>query len=424
MKSEALFERAQKTIPGGVNSPVRAFKSVGGIPRFIEKGQGCHVWDADGNEYIDYMMSWGPLILGHAHPAVIEAVRKTAEKGLSFGAATEAEIELAEMVGERFPCAEMVRLVNSGTEATMTAIRLARAFTGREIMIKFDGCYHGHSDALLIKAGSGLATLGIAGSAGVPDNVAKGMISLPYNDLEAVEQVFERRGDNIAGIIVEPAAANMGVVPPLKGFLDGLRHLAAKYNSLLIFDEVISGFRISRGGACGIFGVNPDLVCFGKILGGGLPIGAVGGRKDLMLQLAPSGNVYQAGTLSGNPLSVAAGIATLQELDKPRFYANLHKKTAKLASMLEIVFFEAEIPVVINYLTGLLTVFFGTGEMRNYEDVANCDMERFSIFQQALLKEGIYLPPSGYEAWFISSVHEDEDIEGTVDRVRNVCSLL
>ena len=422
--SEKLFEQAQQIIPGGVNSPVRAFKSVGGVPRFFAKADGAKFWDVDGNEYIDYMMSWGPLILGHSYPSVIASVKQAALRGTSFGGATEGEVELAEMVRDRFPAAEMVRLVSSGTEATMTAIRLARAFTGRELMIKFDGCYHGHSDALLVKAGSGLATHGIAGSAGVPESVAKSMISLPYNDLEAVERVFLRKGSDIAGIIVEPVAANMGLIPPAEGFLEGLRHLTAKYDSTLIFDEVITGFRIARGGACEVFGITPDLICFGKILGGGLPIGGIGGRKEIMERLAPAGDVYQAGTLSGNPISVAAGIATLKELGRPGFYDGIKDRTEKLSGALKKRFDNAGVSVIINQLTGLLTVFFGQGTLTDYETVKTFDMEKFGRFHAAMLEKGIYLPPSGYEAWFISSAHGQREIQFTVDKVKEIAENL
>jgi len=423
-KSKKLFSRAKEVIPGGVNSPVRAFKSVGGVPRFLSRGRGAYIWDADDNRYIDYMMSWGPLILGHAHPKVVEAVREAASAGTSFGASTAGEIELAEMVIDRFLAVEMLRLVSSGTEAAMTAIRLARAVTGRELVVKFDGCYHGHSNGLLVKAGSGLATQGLPGSAGVPESAARGTISLPYNDLEAVWKTFDKRGEDIAGIIVEPAAANMGVVPPVEGFLNGLRMAAEKDGAVLIFDEVISGFRVARGGACELYNIRPDLVCFGKILGGGMPIGAVGGKREIMERLAPAGNVYQAGTLSGNPVSVAAGIATLRELETPGFYERLNNTTKKLALGLEEILTEAEIRVVINRLTGLLTVFFGEGEISDYQLVQNCDMDRYARFFRGMLDEGVYLPPSGYEAWFLSSAHNDDEIERTLKAAGNVVEEL
>lgn len=419
-KSEILFKRAQSVIPGGVNSPVRAFKAVNGTPRFFHRGAGAKFYDADGNSYIDYMMSWGPLILGHSHPAVVEAIQKAAENGISFGASTEKEIILAEMIKERFPAAAMVRLVNSGTEATMTAVRLARAATRREILVKFDGCYHGHSDSLLVKAGSGLATGGISGSAGVPEAIASKTISIPYNDMEKLEELFSSRGYEIAGVIVEPVAANMGVVFPLRGFLEKLRELTKRYNSILIFDEVITGFRIARGGACEILSIEPDLICFGKIIGGGLPIGAVGGKKEIMQLLAPLGEVYQAGTLSGNPISVSAGIATLMELDELDFYKNLRETTDKLALKLKKVFKKYGIPVTVNHLIGLLTVFFGDTKIVDYQSVQCCDFGRFAEFHAGLLDDGIYLPPSGYEAWFISSAHGDEEIEITIDKTEHV----
>ncbi len=423
-KSRILFERAQQAIPGGVNSPVRSFRAVGGIPRFIVKGQGARIYDADGNAYIDYMMSWGPLILGHAHPAVVKSVRKAALEGTSFGASTEREIELAEMVKVCFPAADKVRLVSSGTEAAMTALRLARAVTGRELIVKFDGGYHGHSDALLVKAGSGLATGGMPGSAGVPESVVKGMVSLPYNDITAVEKLFHQEGKKIAGIIVEPAAANMGVIPPAAGFLETLRKLTAEYGTILIFDEVITGFRVARGGACELFGVTPDLICLGKIIGGGLPIGAVAGNRDIMERLAPLGDVYQAGTLSGNPISTAAGLATLKEIGQPDFYIALARTTSKLAHSLKRLFDSAGIPVVVNHLPGLLTIFFGRGPVSNYDSVQRCNMDRFARFFAAMLEEGVYLPPSGFEAWFISSAHGDNEIENTLETVSRAINRL
>lgn len=413
-KSEALFERAQKRIPGGVNSPVRAFKAVGGAPRFFQRGEGARVYDEDGNSFIDYMMSWGPLILGHAHPKVVEAVRNAALQGTSFGAPTENEIILAEMVSERFPTAEMVRLVSSGTEAAMTAIRLARASTGRELIVKFDGCYHGHSDALLVKAGSGVATGGIAGSVGVIDCLAEKTLSLPYNDIEAVKELFSLRGEEIAGVIVEPVAANMGVIPPVNGFLDALRELSEEYEAVLIFDEVITGFRIAWGGACELYGIAPDLICLGKIIGGGLPIGAVGGQREIMELLAPVGEVYQAGTLSGNPISVAAGIATLNELDRPGIYETLKESTEELARKLKHNFNIFGVPAVINEMTGLLAIFFGDFEVNDYASVQMCDMKKFAQFHRAMLEEGVYLPPSGYEAWFLSTAHGKDEIEATL----------
>jgi len=398
-----------------VNSPVRAFKSVGEYPLFIEKAQGAYIYDADGNKYIDYMMSWGPMILGHVPVGVIETIQNTALKGTSFGASTEQEIELAELVRSRFPVADRVRLVNSGTESTMTAIRLARAATGRDIIVKFDGCYHGHSDALLVKAGSGIATGGIAGSAGVPHGTAVLTISLTYNNIEELKNFFEKRGDEVAGVIVEPVAANMGVVPPKDGFLKTLRKLTIKSKSVLIFDEVISGFRVARGGACELYGIKPDLICLGKIIGGGLPIGAIAGRKEIMDMLAPTGEVYQAGTLSGNPISVAAGIATLKQLDDPNFYKSLAEKTSVLADNLGQIFDSRNIPIVINHITGLLTVFFSENPINDYDDVGKCDMTRFAKFHKKMLDNGVYLPPSGFEAWFPSSAHTNDIIEKTIE---------
>jgi len=413
-KSEASFKAASKVIPGGVNSPVRAFRAVGGVPRFFTHGEGAKIYDADGNSYIDYMMSWGPLILGHAHPKVVEAVHAAASRGTSFGAPTEDEITLAEMVKDRFPAAEMVRLVNSGTEAAMTAVRLARAAAGRDIIVKFDGCYHGHSDAVLVKAGSGVATGGIAGSEGVPQATADMTISLPYNDSSALEDLFAQRGGEIAGVIVEPAAANMGVIPPKAGFLESIREITSRYGAVLIFDEVITGFRIARGGACELYGIEPDLICLGKIIGGGLPIGAVCGGKDIMELLAPTGGVYQAGTLSGNPISVAAGIATLRELNEPGVYEKLRRNTEILARGLKENFDLTGVPATVNAMTGLLTVFFTGEAVTDYASALKCDMNRFARFHAAMLKEGIYLPPSGFEAWFTSTAHGQAEIEATL----------
>jgi len=396
-----IFSKSLSLLPGGVNSPVRAFQAVGGEPVFVRRGEGAYIWGADGKQYIDYVMSWGPLILGHCHPQVVEAVKNAAENGLSFGACTEAETELAEMVIDRFPCADMVRLVSSGTEACMTALRLARGYTKRDIIVKFDGCYHGHSDSLLVKAGSGVATMGIPGSAGVPEALAKLTVSLPYNNLEQTEALFHRIGDKIACVIVEPVAANMGVVLPQEGFLEGLRRLTAKYEALLIFDEVITGFRIARGGACEVYGIAPDIICLGKILGGGMPIGGLAGKREIMSKLTPIGEVYQAGTLSGNPVSVAAGIATLQELDRVGFYEELKEKTDKLVVGLSKVFAEKGILVTINHSTGLLTVFFSDHPVTDYVSAQKCDMQKFAGFHRRMLEAGVYLPPSGYEAWFV-----------------------
>jgi glutamate-1-semialdehyde 2,1-aminomutase len=412
-QSNELFSRANSLIPGGVNSPVRAFKAVGGTPRFIARGEGAYIWDVEGKRYIDYIMSWGALILGHAHPNVVSAIKSTAELGTSFGAPTVLEIELAELVQDRFPVVERLRLVSSGTEAVMTALRLARAVTGRNLMVKFDGCYHGHSDALLVKAGSGLATMGIAGSAGVPEDVARMTLSLPYNDIESVENTFSEKGEEIAGVIVEPIPANMGVVLPKSDFLPHLRDLTKKYRAVLIFDEVITGFRVARGGACELFGIEPDLVCLGKILGGGMPIGAVGGKRGIMEMLAPLGPVYQAGTLSGNPVSVSAGIATLKEIDKSEFYRELAGSTAKLASGLREVYRDGGVAVTVNSAPGLLTLFFTPNPVTDFASAQNCDREKFSELFHKLLRVGVHLPPSGYEAWFISEAHTAEVIDET-----------
>jgi glutamate-1-semialdehyde 2,1-aminomutase len=397
-----------------VNSPVRAYGSVGGEPPFIERGEGAYFYDADGNRYVDYVLSWGPMILGHAHPAVVEAVKKAAEKGTSFGAPTEAEVELAELVKKRMPHVEMLRLVNSGTEAVMTAARLARGFTGRDLIVKFDGCYHGHSDGFLTAAGSGVATGGLPGSAGVPEDITRNTLSLIYNDLAGVEKAFGQRGGEIAAVIVEPIAANMGVVPPQEGFLQGLRELTSQHGALLIFDEVITCFRVARGGASELCGVIPDLVCLGKILGGGLPTGAVGGRGEIMERLAPSGDVYQAGTLSGNPISVAAGIATLKELDNPALYANLGKATEQLAMGLREKFDAVGIPVQVNQATGLLTVFFSTGLVTDFSSSKASNAGIFCRFFGQMLENSIYLPPSPFEAWFLSTQHGDEETAATL----------
>jgi len=418
-QSDILFERAKKRIPGGVNSPVRAFGSVGGNPRFMVRGEGAYIVDADGNRYADYVMSWGPLILGHAHPSVVEAVQRAANNGTSFGASTEAEIELAELVKERMPHCELVRLVSSGTEAVMTAARIARGFTGRDIIVKFDGCYHGHSDGFLVAAGSGLATGGLPASRGVPADITRHTLSLPYNDSAAVEAAFAEQGDKIAAVIVEPIAANMGVVLPEPGFLEVLRAITEKNSALLIFDEVITGFRVARGGASELLGVIPDMVTMGKVIGGGMPIGAVGGKKEIMEILAPLGEVYQAGTLSGNPISVAAGIATLKESDRAGFYGGIRETTDKLVSKLREIFQDNNIDIQINTAPGLLTVFFSTTSVRDFSSAKALDSVKYGNFFHFMLKNGVYLPPSPYEAWFISSEHDDDTIEKTCSAVEN-----
>ncbi|HFB98316.1 MAG TPA: glutamate-1-semialdehyde-2,1-aminomutase, partial [Bryobacterales bacterium] len=391
-RSEALFERAQKTIPGGVNSPVRAFRSVGGTPPFIARGEGARLWDVDGNEYIDYVGSWGPLLLGHRHPAVIRALEEALAVGTSFGAPTEREVELAELICEAVPSIEMVRLVNSGTEATMSAIRVARGYTGRDLTVKFAGCYHGHVDSLLVKAGSGVATLGIPDTAGVPSRFAETTITLPYNSIEAVQEAFRKQGDKIAAVIVEPVAGNMGCVPPVDGFLECLREECTRHGAVLIFDEVMTGFRVAFGGAQQLYGVTPDMTTLGKVIGAGLPIGAYGGRREIMSQVAPSGPIYQAGTLSGNPLAVSAGLAALRHLrDNPEIYEQVDRLAAQLTA-------EPPPGVTVNRVGSMFTFFFTDRQVRNYDDAQTCDTERFARFHRAMLERGIYLAPSQFEA--------------------------
>jgi len=416
--SKRFFEEAQKVIPGGVNSPVRACKSVGADPVFFAAGAGPYLIDVEGREYIDYVASWGPLILGHAHPEVIAAVKEAAESGTSFGAPTWREVELARLICEIFPSVEKVRLVNSGTEATMSAIRLARGFTNRKKIIKFDGCYHGHADSFLVKAGSGVATLGIPGSPGVPEEIVQNTISLPFNNLEAVKETFEKMGDEIACVIVEPIAGNMGVVPPKEGFLEGLREITQKYGALLIFDEVITGFRVALSGAQGLYDVRPDLTCLGKIIGGGLPVGAYGGRADIMAHIAPEGPVYQAGTLSGNPIAVAAGIATLRVLMRPGVYERLEELSARLASGLEEAARDAGARVTFNRVGSMMTCFFREGEVTNFSEAAASDTERYGRFWREMLARGVYLAPSQFEATFISLAHTEEEIDLTIEAAR------
>ena len=414
-KSRSLFARARRSIPGGVNSPVRAFGSVGGTPRFLERGKGCRVWDADGNEYVDYVGSWGPLILGHADPGILRAVRAAMARGTSFGAPTEGEIELAEAIRRAVPSIERVRMVSSGTEATMSAIRLARGATGRERILKFSGCYHGHADALLVGAGSGVATLGIPGSPGVPAAFTQLTIQAPFNDLDAVADAFRRWGDDIACVIVEPVAGNMGCVPPTPGFLEGLRELCTASGALLIFDEVMSGFRVARGGAQERYGVKPDLTCLGKVVGGGLPAAAFGGRADLMDQMAPDGPVYQAGTLSGNPLAVAAGLETLRRLERPGTYERLEKTSRTLALGLAERALDARVELTTVWAGGMFGFFFHPGPVRCFEDAQKARAERFRRFFAAMLERGIYLPPSPFEACFASLAHRRADLERTLD---------
>ncbi|MDA8406052.1 MAG: glutamate-1-semialdehyde 2,1-aminomutase [Deltaproteobacteria bacterium] len=413
--SEELYARAVELIPGGVNSPVRAFRSVGLHPRFIRSGNGCRVVDEDGNSFIDYVCSWGPLILGHAHQEVLEALATTMKDGTSFGAPTRREIEMAELIAELVPSIEMVRLVSSGTEATMSAIRLARGYTGRDKIVKFSGCYHGHSDGLLAKAGSGAATFSIPDSLGAPKALVEETIVVPYNDLEPVKKCFDALPNDIAAIIVEPIAGNMGVAPPVPGFLEGLRDVCSKYGALLIFDEVISGFRVSIGGAQELYKVTPDLTCLGKIIGGGLPVGAFGGPRRIMEFLAPVGGVYQAGTLSGNPLAVAAGLTTLKILKRDNPYPLLEEKSKRLADGLEKTFSRKGLNFVINRVGSLLSVFFDSQSVRNYEEAMAANRSIFNSFFGEMLDRGVYLAPSAFESWFVSIAHTVEDIDYTLE---------
>lgn len=418
-RSHQLFVHAQEHIPGGVNSPVRAFKGVGGDPIFFERAKGAYLFDVDGKQYIDYVASWGPAILGHAHPEVVEAVQKQAEKGLSFGAPTELEVEMADLVCDLIPSVEMVRMVNSGTEATMTAIRLARGATGRDKIVKFEGCYHGHADSLLVKAGSGALTLGVPSSPGVPKAVAQDTLTLTYNNAEQVKQVFDEMGDEIACIIVEPVAGNMNCIPPVPGFLETLREVCNQHGSVLIFDEVMTGFRVGLTGAQGHYGITPDLTTFGKVIGGGMPVGALGGKESLMRQLAPTGPVYQAGTLSGNPLAMAAGLTTLKRISQPGFYEALSEKTAKLAKGLETVAHDEGIALTTNQVGGMFGYFFTEQHpITRFNQVVNTDIERFKHFFHMMLDEGVYLAPSAFEAGFVSSAHTDEDIDQTLEAAR------
>jgi glutamate-1-semialdehyde 2,1-aminomutase len=420
--SHTLFERARALIPGGVNSPVRAGKSVEIILPFIAAAEGCHIRDVEGNEYIDYVGSWGPMILGHRHPEVIEAVHKQLDRGTSYGASTELEIEMAELIVNLVPSIEMIRMVNSGTEAAMSAIRLARGFTGRDKIIKFDGCYHGHSDGLLVSAGSGLATLGIPGSPGVPVDFAKHTLSLPFNDINAVETVFDSIGEDIAAVIVEPIAGNMGLVPPKAGFLEGLRKITLEHGSLLIFDEVISGFRAAAGGAQELYGVSPDITCLGKIIGGGLPVGAYGGTKSIMSRMAPEGDIYQAGTLSGNPLAMAAGIATLNILKRAGIYDELEKKSLRLFSGLQQAADTAGIPVTVNRVGSMGTMFFSSGPVIDFATAKATDQAAFSRFFRGMLARGVYLAPSAFETTFISLAHGDDAIDETIRKASELMS--
>ena len=414
-KSQQLFAQAQQFIPGGVNSPVRSFRAVSGTPPFIARGQGSRVWDVDGNEYIDYLGSWGPLVLGHAPPAVVDALQAAAANGSSFGAPVEQEVELARLICAALPSVDSIRLVSSGTEACMSAIRLARAYTGRSKIIKFAGCYHGHADGLLVKAGSGAMTHGIPTSAGVPEAYAAETLVADYNDLASVESCFAAWPDAIAGVIVEPVAGNMGVVPPAPGFLDGLRRLTTDNGALLIFDEVITGFRVAYGGAQVRYGVTPDITCLGKIIGGGLPVGAYGGRREIMELVAPLGPMYQAGTLSGNPLAVTAGLTTLTALQQPGVYDQLETRAARLTAGLTQVFAQAQIPATLNRVGSMLTGFFNPGPVQTLSQVEQFDTAAYGRYFHALLTRGVYIAPSQFEAGFVSLAHTEGDIDRTVE---------
>jgi glutamate-1-semialdehyde 2,1-aminomutase len=424
-RSDTLFDAARRVIPGGVNSPVRAFKGVGGTPVFFRRGEGAYLIDEDGRRYIDYVGSWGPLIVGHAHPAVVEAVCEAARLGLSFGAPTAIETEMAETLCRALPSLERVRLVSSGTEAVMSAIRLARGYTGRDTIVKFEGCYHGHADSLLIKAGSGALALGTPSSPGVPSALARHTVTLPYNDPDAVEDAFGSLGNGIAAVIVEPVAGNMNCVPPLPGFLEGLRRCCDQYGSLLIFDEVMTGFRVGPSGAQGLFGIYPDLTTLGKVIGGGLPVGAFGGRAEVMERLAPSGPVYQAGTLSGNPVALAAGLATLRMVSEPGFFERLAETTARLMSGLRAEAERLALPFTTNHIGAMFGLFFsGCDRITGFAQVMACDQERFKRFFHGMLREGVYLAPSAYEAGFVSSAHGPAEIQATVNAAGKVMAAL
>ncbi|MBQ3425696.1 MAG: glutamate-1-semialdehyde 2,1-aminomutase [Clostridia bacterium] len=418
--SEKLFQRAKTCIPGGVNSPVRAFASVGMTPRFIKKAIGDRIWDVEGNEYIDYIGSWGPMLLGHSNPIVLEAVERAAREGLSFGAATEREVQMAELICDMVSSVEMIRMVNSGTEAVMSAIRAARGYTGKDKIIKFSGCYHGHSDAMLVKAGSGVMTQGIPGSAGVPAGCTKDTLTAVYNDLDSVRLLFESNRDEIAAVIVEPVGANMGVVLPTDGFLEGLRRICDENEALLIFDEVITGFRLAPDGAQGYYGIQPDLTTFGKIIGAGMPVGAYGGKREIMSMVAPSGPVYQAGTLSGNPVAMAAGLAQLSYLKNDTdFYDKLNRKCDKFFKSLKAIFEKADIPFCLNHVGSLGCVFFTDKDVYNDAEAHTCDTAKYASYFKKMLERGIYLAPSQFEAMFISQAHTEEDLQTTLRAVEH-----
>ena len=422
--SENLFSQAQNIIPGGVNSPVRACGSVGGRPVFIEKGDKARIYDADGNAYIDYVLSWGPLILGHRPPEVIDALKNILETGTSFGAPTQLETQLAQLVKDMVPSVEKIRMVNSGTEATMSAIRLARGYTERDVIIKFDGCYHGHADTLLVAAGSGVATLGIPGSPGVPEPVIKNTLSIKYNDIDGFIKVMDEKGDKVACVILEPVAGNMGMVPPVEGFLETLREVTLKHGSLLIFDEVMTGFRVAKESAQGLFGITPDLSCFGKVIGGGLPVGAYGGKSEIMDQIAPVGPVYQAGTLSGNPLAMAAGIATLTQLQDDTLYGDLTSKARMLVDGFKTAADETGISFQAGSVGSMAGFFFTDQTVRNFDDAKTCDLDRFAKFYRLMLKRGVYLAPSQFEACFVSTAHTIGDIEDTISAAEEAMQAL
>jgi len=428
-RSHDLFELAQNVIPGGVNSPVRAFKGVGGDPVFFKHSEGAYLVDEDDNRYVDYVGSWGPMIVGHQHPDVIKAVQAVVAQGIGYGAPTAIETEMAELVCQLVPSVELVRMVNSGTEATMSAIRLARGYTGRDKLVKFEGCYHGHSDSLLVKAGSGALTLGVPTSPGVPASLAELTITLNYNDIDQVRQVFKEIGDQIACIIVEPVAGNMNCIPPVPGFLEGLRDVCDEYQAVLIFDEVMTGFRVALGGAQQHYGVTPDLTTLGKVIGGGLPVGAFGGKKAIMEKIAPLGPVYQAGTLSGNPVSMAAGLATLKLISQPGFHDALAEKTSRLCEGFKVRAKAAGIPLSTNQVGGMFGLFFvsaetGTENITSFSQVTQCNIERFQAFYHGMLKEGVYLAPSAYEAGFVSAAHGDTELSVTLDAAEKVFKSL
>jgi glutamate-1-semialdehyde 2,1-aminomutase len=423
-RSSDLFEEAQRYLPGGVNSPVRAFRAVGGRPFFVEKGDGSRIYDVDGNVYIDYVCSWGPLILGHAHPQVVEALQKTVGRGTSYGAPTELEVTLARMVTEALPSVEMVRFVNSGTEAVMSALRVARAYTQRDKVVKFAGCYHGHADSLLVKAGSGALTLGVPNSAGVPEAVARDTITIGYNNLDQVREVMGSLGKEVACIIVEPVVGNMGVVAPSPGFLEGLRELTLKHGALLVFDEVITGFRLSYGGAQGLYGIRPDLTCLGKVIGGGLPVGAYGGRREIMENVAPLGPAYQAGTLSGNPLAMTAGIQTLTLLRSGRIYEELEEQGRSLAEGTEEAYRAANLLCCLNRVGSMWTLFFTHGPVKDDRDIERANVGGYARYFHAMLDRGISLPPSQFEAAFLSAAHSTQDVAETIEASREALQLV